>query len=84
MTKLISELSVGDKVFVIHKNNWILDVAEVIEFFDFFITIQFCICDGVQYVWRIYDKNMVESRYNIIFTNEDDALSEFKKRLWQQ
>ena len=82
--KLISDLKLGDKVFVINKRNSTFDIAEVIEILNAVIRFQCYLNNDAFYLWRYYQKNKHETDYKIIFTDETEAVEEFKQLLWQQ
>lgn len=75
--KLISNLKLGDKVFVINKLSCTFDIAEVIEVSDAIIRFQCYFNSETLYLWRrpfTWDNNY----YKIIFTDENEAIEEFK------
>ena len=81
--KLISDLKLGDKVFVINKRNSTFDIAEVIEILNAVIRFQCYLNNDIFYLWR-HQENKFETDGKIIFTNEIEALEVFKQLLWQQ
>ena len=81
--KLISDLKLGDKVFVINKLDSTFDIAEVIEILNVVIRFQCYLNNDIFYLWQ-YQENKHETDYKIIFTNEIEAVEEFKQLLWLQ
>lgn len=81
--KLISDLKLGDKVFVINKRNSTFDIAEVIEILNSAIRFQCYLNNDAFYLWR-YQENKHEIDNKIIFTDETEAVEVFKQLLWQQ
>ena len=80
MAKLISELEVGDKVFIIHKDDWIFDVAEIIEDCLSFFKIVFYFKGTHAYLWKCDDPIRKTFNY-IVFIDESKALNVFKSKL---
>lgn len=78
--KLISDLKIGDKVFVINKFNCTFDVAEVIKLLTVTIKFQCYINNKIFYLWK-YQESKREVFDLIIFTDENKAIKEFKNRL---
>lgn len=79
--KLISDLKVGDKVFVINKDNCTFDVAEVIELSDIMIRFQCYLNNETFYLWK-YQESKCDTFYWIIFTDENEAIEIFKQILY--
>lgn len=77
MAKLISDLKVGDKVFVINKFDFTFDVAEVVELLNCIIKLQCYLDDYIFYLWK-YQESKHDTTYKIIFTDENKAIEEFK------
>ena len=82
--KLISDLQVGDKAFVIIKSDWILDVAEVIESdkgcLRFQLYLSTVLFGDKFYLWK-YDTTRRDTFYVILFTDENEAITTFKEGL---
>lgn len=81
--KLISDLKLGDKVFVINKFNSTFDIAEVIEVLYVVIGFQCYLNNDAFYLWQ-YQKSKHETNDKIVFTDEIEAIEEFKQLLWQR
>jgi len=80
MAKLISDLKLGDKVFVINNFDCTFDIAEVIELLDNIIKFQCYLNNYTSYLWK-YQESRHESSYKIVFTDENEAIEEFKSIL---
>lgn len=78
MVKLISDLKVGDKVFVINKFDFTFDVAEVIEVLSYMVRFQCYFNNETFYSWRSLLTRDDYSRCKIVFTDENEAIEEFK------
>lgn len=82
--KLISDLQVGDKVFVIIKSDWTLDVAEVIESdkscLRFQLYLSTVMLRNTFYLWK-YDTTRRDTFYVILFTDENEAIEAFQSKL---
>lgn len=82
--KLISDLQVGDKVFVIIKSSWTLDVAEVIEskmyHLKFQLYLNTVLFSSTFYMWK-HPTTKLDTPYWIIFTDENEAITTFKEGL---
>lgn len=82
--KLISDLQVGDKAFVIIKSNWTLDVAEVIESEEIYLRFQLYLntfCFGnTFYMWKV-QATKHETFYWTFFTDENEAIEAFQSKL---
>ena len=81
--KFISDLKLGDKVFVINKRNSTFDIAEVIEILNSVIRFQCYLNTDAFYLWR-YQEYRHETNCSVIFTDETEAVEEFKQLSWQQ
>lgn len=81
--KFISDLKLGDKVFVINKLNSTFDIAEVIEMLNVVIRFQCYLNNDTFYLWQ-YQKSKHETNDKIVFTDEIEAVEKFKQLLWQQ
>lgn len=82
--KLISDLKVGDKLFIIIVDGWLFDVGEVIEATEAYIKVQFYIYTDKHYLWR-YKKSVYNGLYYYYFTDENQAIEVFKQGLkWQE
>ena len=75
--KLFSDLKIGDKVFVIHKNRWTFDIAEVIAMNDFLVKFQFYFDNDTLLLWKYYESHH-ETMNCIIFIDEKEAIEVFK------
>ena len=82
--KLISDLQVGDKAFVIIKSDWTLDVAEVIELdkgcLRFQLYLSTVLFGDKFYLWQCYTTRY-DSFYLILFTDENEAIEAFQSKL---
>lgn len=82
--KLISDLQVGDKAFVIIKSDWTLDVAEVIESnkgcLRFQLYLGTVLFGDKFYLWK-YDTTRRDTFYVILFTDENEAIEAFQSKL---
>lgn len=82
--KLISDLKVGDKAFVIIKSDWTLDVAEVIELdkgcLRFQLYLSTVLLGDKFYLWQCYTTRH-DTFYLILFTDENEAITTFKEGL---
>lgn len=78
--KLISDLKLGDKVFVIFKSSHIFDVAEVIELLNNMIRFQCYLTNEIFYLWK-YQEYRHENVRSVLFTDENEAIEEFKSIL---
>lgn len=76
MAKLISNLKVGDKVFIINTLDLTFDVAEVIEIIQSLIKIQCYFHNKALFLWKFH--NVYHIGDLIIFTDENEAIEEFK------
>ena len=81
MEKLvISDLKIGDKLFIIDTLDLTLDIAEVIELAHPLVKVQCYLHTNTLYLWRFLpNKSHVENL--IIFTDENEAIEEFKSIL---
>ena len=75
--KLISDLKLGDKAFVINKSDYTFDVIEVIESLDCIIKLQCYLNNYIFYLWK-YPESKHDTYSRIIFTDENEAIEEFK------
>lgn len=75
--KLISDLKVGDKLFVIIKKDWLFDVCEVIKVTKEYIRVQFYIYTYKYYLWR-GEESVHDTVHYCYFTDENEAIEEFK------
>ena len=83
MAKLISELDVGDIIFIVRGPDWTFDFGEIIEKSEFILRFQ-CYFEGIRrYIWT-YDESVHEMGNYYIFTDEIEALNWFKSKLWQE
>lgn len=83
MTKLINELNIGDKVFVIYTNNpdLIFDIGEVTEDLSSLIRIQLYFgTTNPFYIWK-YNASIHYTNWCIVFTDETEALFKFQEIL---
>lgn len=82
--KLISDLQVGDKVFVIIKSSWTLDVAEVIKSEKGYLKCQAYLSDfyfdNIIYIWK-HQTTKFDTPHWILFTDENEAITTFKEGL---
>lgn len=82
--KLISDLQVGDKAFVIIKSDWTLDVAEVIESEEIYLRFQLYLntfyFGNTFYMWKV-QATKHETFYWTFFTDENEAITTFKEGL---
>lgn len=76
--KFISDLKLGDKVFVINKLNSTFDIAEVIEMLNVVIRFQCYLNNDTFYLWQ-YQKIKHETNDKIVFTDEIEAVEKFKQ-----
>ena len=87
MAKLISDLKIGDKVFVINHLHWAFDIAEVIDVLNTVIRLQFYFndtSDNTYCMWKYQESKHIAPWYTF-FTDEVEALEEFKRTLkWQE
>lgn len=87
MAKLISDLKVGDKIFVINHLDRTFDIAEVIEVLNVVIILQFYFKDTVDNtccIWKYQESKHIAPWY-IFYTDEIEALEEFRRTLkWQE
>ena len=77
MAKLISDLKLGDKTFVVNKSDCTFDVAEVVELLDCIIKLQCYLYNYIFYLWK-YPESKHDTYSRIIFTDENEAIEEFK------
>lgn len=75
--KLINDLKLGDKVFIINKSDCTFDIAEVVELLDNIIKLQCYLNNYTFYLWK-YQESKHDTPYKIIFTDENEAVNEFK------
>ena len=75
--KLISDLKLGDKVFIINKSDCTFDIAEVVELLGTIIKLQCYLNNCTFYLWK-YQESKHDTTYKIIFTDENKAIEEFK------
>lgn len=80
--KLFSDLKLGDKVFVINKPDCTFDIAEVIELSSAMTRFQCYLNNETFYLWK-YQESKRDTSLRIIFTDEDEAIEEFKSRLYR-
>lgn len=80
MAKLISDLKLGDKVFVINKPDCTFDIAEVIELSSVITRFQCYLNNETFYLWE-YQESKHENIYRIVFTDEIEALEELRRIL---
>lgn len=80
--KLFSNLKIGDKVFVINKSACTFDIAEVIESLNNMVRFQCYLNNETFYLWK-YQESKRDTSLRIIFTDEDEAIEEFKSRLYR-
>lgn len=82
--KLISDLQIGDKVFVIIKSDWTLDIAEVIESdkscLRFQLYLSTVMLRSTFYLWK-YETTRRDTFYLILFTDENEAIEAFQSKL---
>ena len=82
--KLISDLQIGDKAFVIIKSDWTLDVAEVIESnkdcLRFQLYLGTVLFGDKFYLWK-YETTRRDTFYVILFTDENEAIEAFQSKL---
>ena len=78
--KLISDLKVGDIIFIINKIRWILDFGEIINNENVLIKCQCYFGNEILYLWN-YDTSRHETTNYIVFTDENEAIKEFKNGL---
>ena len=81
MAKLIKDLKLGDKVFVINRLDWTLDIAEVIEVLNVVIRLQFYFkdtFDNTYCIWKYQESKHIAPWY-IFYTDEIEALEEFRQ-----
>ena len=84
MAKLISDLKLGDKVFIINKSDCTFDIAEVTEILNVMIRFQCYLNNETFYLWE-YQESKHDNAYRIVFTDEIEALEEFRRTLkWQE
>lgn len=87
MVKLISDLKVGDKIFVINNIDKTFDIAEVIDVFSKTIGLQFYFNDTFENrccMWKYHESKHISLLYTF-FTDEIEALEEFRRTLkWQE
>lgn len=80
MAKLISDLKLGDKVFVINKPDCTFDIAEVIELSSVITRFQCYLSNETFYLWKSQESKR-ETVYQIVFTDEIEALEELRRIL---
>ena len=82
--KLISDLQVGDKAFVIIKSDWTLDIAEVIESEEIYLRFQLYLntfyFGNTFYMWKV-QATKHETFYGTFFTDENEAIEAFQSKL---
>lgn len=77
--KQISDLKLGDKVFIIDKIDCTFDVAEVIEVLNVMIRFQCYLSNKIFYLWKyLLTRYDYYDSHKIIFTDENEAIEEFK------
>ena len=85
--KLISDLKVGDKIFVINHHYCTLNIAEVISVLNAVIILQFYFndtSDDTYCIWKYQESKHIAPWYTF-FTDEIEALEEFRRILkWQE
>ena len=82
--KLISDLQVGDKVFVIIRSIWALDVADIIESEETYLRFQLYLNTfdfGNAFYIERHQATKLNTPYWIIFTDENEAMTTFKEGL---
>jgi len=77
MAKLISDLKIGDKVFVIYKSDCTFDVAEITGSLNNIFRFQCYLSNEVFYLWKYRECKHDTFRW-ILFTDENEAIEEFK------
>lgn len=78
--KLFSDLKPEDKIFIIDKFDRTFDIAEVIKLLNGMIKVQCYLNNYTLYMWK-YQESRHETFYRIIFTDETEAIEEFKSIL---
>lgn len=79
--KFFSDLKIGDKVFVINKSDCTFDIAEVIEVLNYMVRFQCYFNNETFYSWRSLFTRHNYGHHKIIFTDENEAIEEFKSIL---
>ena len=81
--KLIKDLKVGDKIFVINRLDRTFDIAEVIDVLNTVIRLQFYFndtSDNTYCMWKYQESKHIAPWYTF-FTDEIEALGEFRQIL---
>ena len=80
--KLISDLKLGDKVFVINNSDCTFDIAEVIDVLNTMIRLQFYFntFDNTCCIWKYHESKHMAPMYSF-FTDEIEALEELRRIL---